>query len=170
MNYSFNNTVMFVFRSWRGWSSAVQWWTATHRSEVNPSQRISVVVFIFPLALNHIVPIRLPSSVSSFARWTTWRRLKLFRNRTGTTQQDTSNSTDQQQPLNISQVILFLLLVMMPWTRSTTTSGTSPSWSTSLVSFIDPWGIRYKHSDTVRLCLSGSYEALIPRRFFYMKC
>lgn len=37
--------------------------------------------------------------------------------------------------------VFFLPAVTMPWTLSTTTSGTSPSWSTSLVSFIiGSWG------------------------------
>lgn len=81
-------------------------------------------------------------SVSFFARWTTWRRLKLFKNRTGTAQQDTSNSSDQQQQHYWTSFKSSSLVatVTMPWTHSTTTSGTSPSWSTSLVSFIESWG------------------------------
>lgn len=86
---------------------------------------------------------RLLFSVSFFARWTTWRRLKLFKNRTGTAQQDTSNSSDQQQQHYWTSFKSSSLVatVTMPWTHSTTTSGTSPSWSTSLVSFvIESWG------------------------------
>lgn len=83
-------------------------------------------------------------SVSFFARWTTWRRLKLFKNRTGTAQQDTSNSTDQPQQQHYwtsFKSSSLVATVTMPWTHSTTTSGTSPSWSTSLVSFvIESWG------------------------------
>lgn len=44
--------------------------------------------------------------------------------------------------------LLFVSAVMMPWTLSMTTSGTSPSWSTSLVSFYC-WFMRPHEHSTV---------------------
>lgn len=74
-------------------------------------------------------------SASFCERWTTWRPLKLFKNRTGT--------TSHTQPCRPNALFLSPLTsssvptVTMPWTRSMTTSGTSPSWSTSPVSFLN---------------------------------
>lgn len=55
-------TLAFVCRFWRGWSSVVQWWTATHRSEVKLDypkliylhvlkEGFSNLFFFFPLFL-----------------------------------------------------------------------------------------------------------------------
>lgn len=148
-------------------------YTEQFQSGLAQKKKKSVLAFDFSV-LNHIASrslIRLLFSVSFFARSTTWRRLKLFKNRTGTAQQDTSNSTDQQQHYWTSfKSSSFVATVTMPWTRSTTTSGTSPSWSTSLVSFIDSWGpiqtFRYLVSSPFTMSFHASFEALMLERFF----
>lgn len=111
------------------------------------------------------VALRWPSSASSWGRWTTWRRSKLFRNRTGGTQLQKHHSHGSSLHFFFfSTSVSGCSSVTTPWTRSTTTSGTSPSWSISHVSLRCPVCKREEKSRGWGSTFSVVYDLLMPHK------
>lgn len=210
------NAATFVSRSWRGWSSAVQWWTATHRSEVKvfgmiesffistfkrntgklpgvKNQTLGKYIYCYTLSdhihfaclaifslrnnksqLQHecIVNI-IPSILSlgccsvSVSSWGGLHDCVQSSSRAEQVYQSRKHSIIVDVQLSTSVIIFVVVVsvVMMPWTLSMTTSGTSPSWSTLLVSFHYWFTRRLRTFNRLKYSTFTSFSCFILKLF-----